>query len=235
MDVENLIGTMIQGALLGGGKRSHGASRYLRGSRHSLLNAGTLLTVGGLVWGVIETMQQQNTSGSGVSAPGATPGSPASIPPAGPGLPAGAVPPLPGTIAAPAASVPPDTGIPEGAAKLVRLMVASARADGDLTDAERATILEHARAAGAEALVAEEIARPTPLSRIVEGIADPRQRADLYTLAFGIVRADETVSGAEQIFMAQLAALLGLERDLVDRLEQDAGARIDEEAGEPQK
>jgi uncharacterized membrane protein YebE (DUF533 family) len=231
MDVENLIGTMIQGALLGGGKRSRGASRYLRGGRNSLLNASTLLTVGGLVWGVIETMQQQGASAGQGTAP--VPGGPASQ---GGGLPAASIPPLPGspTTDSPVTATVPaiEAGIPEGAVKLVRLMVAAARADGDLTETERATVLDHARAAGAEALVADEIARPTPLARIVDGISDPRQRADLYTLAYGIVRADETVSGAEQIFMAQLAALLDLEREVVARLEGEAGSRIDNAAAE---
>jgi uncharacterized membrane protein YebE (DUF533 family) len=232
MDVEHLIGTMIQGALLGGGKRSHGASRYLRGGRNSLLNASTLLTVGGLVWGVIETMQQQQGAPAG---PGAAPVPGGPVAP-GSGLPAASIPPLPGGATPGTAATTPaqdvEAGIPEGAVKLVRLMVAAARADGDLTEAERATILDHARAAGAEALVADEIARPTPLARIVEGIADARQRTDLYTLAFGIVRADETVSGAEQIFMAQLGALLDLEPETVARLEGEAGTRIDSAAAE---
>jgi uncharacterized membrane protein YebE (DUF533 family) len=117
--------------------------------------------------------------------------------------------------------------VPEGAAKLVRLMISAARADGNLSDIERRTILEHARAAGAEGLVAAEIAQPTPLARIVEGIEDAQQRADLYVLAFGIVRGDETLSGAERIYLAQLAALLGLEPASVEQLEREAAARID--------
>jgi uncharacterized membrane protein YebE (DUF533 family) len=217
MDVENLIGTMIQGALAGGGKQSYGAGRYLRGGGSSFLNASTLLTVGGLIWGAIETMQQQQGT------PGPSPASAAPSPP-----PMGAVPPLPMPAAGmPAASVEP---IPEGAAKIVRLMVSAARADGTLSEAERAAILEHARAAGAEALVQAEIAQPTPLARILEGVTDTQHRADLYTLAYGIVRADESVSGSEQIYLAQLAALLELDQPTVEALERDAAAKIDEGA-----
>ena len=222
MDVEHLIGTMIQGALAGGGKSSRRAGRYLRGGGNSFLNASTLLTLGGLVWGAIETMQQKGPGqASGPVPPPAT-----SPPPdAHPGRPAASVPPLPAD-ARPGAglSAPP---VPEGAAKIVRLMVSAARADGQLSDTEREAILEHARAAGAEGLVAAEIARPTPLAAIVEGIDDPQQRADLYVLAFGIARGDENLTGAERIYLARLATLLGLEPETAEQLERDAAARID--------
>lgn len=224
MDVEQLIGTMIQGALAGGGKRSHRAGRYLRGGSSPFLNASTLLTVGGLIWGAIETMQQGSAQGT---RPAPQPGM-APLPPVASGadIPAPAPPPLPGAArsAEGDASAAP---IPDGAAKIIRLMVSAARADGDFTDAEREAVLQHARAAGAEGLVAEEIARPTPLARIVDRIDDEQQRADLYVLAFGIVRADEAVSGAEQIYLAQLAALLGLDPAKVQELERDAAAKID--------
>lgn len=217
MDVEHLIGTMLEGALTGGRKRSHRTRRYMRGGSGSFLNASTLLTVGGLVWGAIETMQR------GPAAPEAAPAPPR---PVGPAL--SVPPPLPGAPAPDVAvEVAPSAAIPEGAARIVRLMVSAARADGSLSEAEQANILEHARTAGAESLVAAEIARPTPLAHIVDGITDEQQRADLYVLAYGIVRADEAVSGAEQIYLAQLGALLGLDRGRLARLEQEAAARID--------
>lgn len=230
MDVEQLIGTMIEGTLMGGRKRSHGAHRFLRGGGSSFLNASTLLTVGGLVWGAIETMQQQNAGTASAPSPTLPLPQPVGGATAAPGaLPA--PPPLPGApMPLPDATASAD--IPEGAARIVQLMVSAARADGELTEAERSVIVEHARQAGAEALVAREIDRPTPLAQVVEGITDVAQRQDLYVLAYGIVRADETVSGAEQIYLAQLAALLGLDRTAVERLERSAAARIDREAGE---
>jgi len=109
-----------------------------------------------------------------------------------------------------------------------RVVCRVARADGDLSETERETILQHARAAGVESLVAAEIARPTPLARIVEGIDDLQHRADLYVLAFGIVRGDEKVSGAERIYLAQLASLLGIEPEKAEQLEREAGTRIDQ-------
>ncbi len=110
---------------------------------------------------------------------------------------------------------------------MVRLMISAARADGELTDVERGTILDHARAAGVEPLVTAEIDRATPLGAITEGVTDLKQRADLYVLAYAIVRADETVTGAERIYLAQLAGQLGLDERTVERLEQQTAAHID--------
>ena len=58
------------------------------------------------------------------------------------------------------------------------------------------------------------------------------QRGDLYTLAFAVARADETVSGGERIFLAQLAHQLGLDAAAVAELERVAGAdrRLSESA-----
>ena len=52
-------------------------------------------------------------------------------------------------------------------------------------------------------------------------------RRDLYVLAFTIVRADETVSGAERIYLAQLAHALGLDPATAAALEQQTAAAID--------
>jgi uncharacterized membrane protein YebE (DUF533 family) len=230
MDVEQLIGTMIEGTLRGGTKRSHGAHRFLRTGRQSFLNASTLLTVGGLVWGAIETMQQQRVGASPPPPPADRAGGTTPLPP----RPGSATPPPLSTAAVPGSpeegAAP--SGIPEGGARLVRLMISAARADGELAEAERAVILEHARGVGAEGLVAAEIAQATPLARLVEGVSDFAQRQDLYVLAFGIVRADEGVSGSERIYLAQLAALLGLDRPTTERLERDAAARIERAAQE---
>ena len=72
-------------------------------------------------------------------------------------------------------------------------------------------IIERAREAGLEAVVEAELAQTRPLSDIVRGVTDAAMKKDLYVLAFAIVRADETVSGAERIYLAQLAHQLGLD------------------------
>jgi uncharacterized membrane protein YebE (DUF533 family) len=114
--------------------------------------------------------------------------------------------------------------------RLVRLTVSAARADGELSLEERGAILEKAREVGAEAAVAQELTAPRPLAEIVAGVSDPELKAQLYTLAFAIVRADESVSGAERIYLAQLAHQLGLDAAAVASLESKAGAAIDASA-----
>jgi uncharacterized membrane protein YebE (DUF533 family) len=109
----------------------------------------------------------------------------------------------------------------------VRLAVSAARADGDLSAPERALILEHARRTGVESEAAQELDRPHPLADIVRGVTEDAARHDLYTLAFTILRADEAITGAERIYLAQLAHQLGLDAATTARLEADTTARID--------
>jgi len=123
-------------------------------------------------------------------------------------------------------SSPPPPAAPDHLTRLVGLAVSAARADGDLTLEERGLILEHARSVGAEALVVPELQNPRPLAEIVAGVADLRQGYEMYTLAFTIVGADESVTGAERVYLARLAHLLGLDAPTVSRLEAEAAARI---------
>ena len=111
--------------------------------------------------------------------------------------------------------------------RIIRLAVSAAKADGQLTDAERQMISDRAREAGVESLVDAELAQSRPLAEIVRGVTDPVEKNDLYVLAFAIVRADENVSGAERIYLAQLAHQLGLDPAAVQRLEADTAAKID--------
>jgi uncharacterized membrane protein YebE (DUF533 family) len=109
----------------------------------------------------------------------------------------------------------------------MRLMISAARADGEIGPAERDRILAEAREVGAEALVLREIESPRPLGELVAGVTDPQLKEQIYTLAFTIVRADESVTGGERIYLAQLAHRLGLDPPAVARLEGEAAALID--------
>lgn len=202
MNPEAILGSLIRGALLGSGKSSQGALRYLTGGRGSFLTASTVLAAAGVAWGLYEAARQPP------SAPAA------SLPSAG-----GGVPPLP---------APP---LPDDLLRLVRLAISAARADGDLSLTERGLILEHARQAGAEALLAPELQNPRPLGEIVAGVTDPGHRAEMYTLAYVVVHADEGVSGAERIYLAQLAHFLGLDPAATSRLEAEADAGVAAAAG----
>jgi uncharacterized membrane protein YebE (DUF533 family) len=196
-----IVESVLRGVLGGKRKRSKKALRYLTGggrSRTSFVNAGTLLTAAGVAWGIFDTLNEQPP------------------PPGGPAPAAAApLPPLP-VMAAP----------PDDATRLVRLAVSAANADGSMTEGERDAIIRQAGPA-AGALVAGELEARRPLAEIVAGVADPAQRATLYVLAYTIVRADEQVSGAERIYLAQLAHLLALDPATVQALERDAARRIE--------
>lgn len=216
MNIENLIGSVVRGALTGRKKRRKGVTRYLSGSSGSFLNASTLLAAAGVAWGLYETMAKKDPVYAG---PGPQP--PATAPPPPPSAPA-AAPPLP--------VVGPE--VPADVVRLVRLVISAARADGTLSEGEQQAILEHARAAGAEHIVARELRSAFTLAQLVAGVTDPAQREELYTLAFAIVRGDEQVTGGERIYLAQLASQLGLDPAATARLEQQAAARIDAAAQE---
>ena len=110
--------------------------------------------------------------------------------------------------------------------RLVRLAVSAAQADGTLTPPERARSSSQAQKAGVGADGRAELITPRPLAEIVSGVTDAAARHDLYALAFTIVRADETVTGAERIYLAQLAHLLGLDAAR-RRRSNNGGASID--------
>jgi hypothetical protein len=205
-----LIGSLIRGAMGGRRKRGRRAARFLTGGGSSFLNASTLLTVAGVAWGLMESAGPKTTvptGGFGLGSPGATP--PVNLPP------------LP--LAGGTASTP---SVPDHVLRLVRLTVSAANADGNLSEVERHRILDSAKESGAETVVADELKSPWPLNQIVSGATDPQLKQDLYTLAFTIVHADEGVSGAERIYLAQLALELGLDASTAARLEQQAVERI---------
>ena len=109
----------------------------------------------------------------------------------------------------------------------MQLAISAANADGVMSEKERAAVLQQAQSAGVGEIVQREMNHPRPLAEIVAGITDPAQRATLYVLAFTVLRADEQVTGAERIYLAQLAHLLELDPADVQQLEKDVGERID--------
>jgi uncharacterized membrane protein YebE (DUF533 family) len=225
MTPDRIIGALLQGALGGRRKRSRGAMRYLTGGRGSLINGSTLLAAAGLAWGAYEAATRHKGIAGGAPPPEPLPPGTGPLPPL-PGAPAtaggpAAVPPLPGAAAAPVDLL-----------RLVRLTISAARADGTLSPAEQEQILAHAREVGAEQLVDYEVRNPRPLAEIVAGVTDAQAKAEMFQLAFAVVRADESVTGAERIYLAQLAHALALDPATSARLEAEAAARIDAEGGE---
>jgi uncharacterized membrane protein YebE (DUF533 family) len=222
VDESMLLNGVLRSVLGGRRKRSRRAMRYLGRSGGpfggtlgsiggSLLsNPNVLLTAAGVAWGIFETMQQGNTPAA----------APATVSPVS--NPGQAPPPLPfvGNASAP---------VSDQALQIVRLAISAAYADGSVSDQERAAIVDQARIAGVDRLVEQELAQPRPLAEIVAGVNDDTHRGTLYVLAFGILRGDEQPTGAERIYLAKLAHLLGLDPGTVQQLEQTAAKRIDAE------
>ena len=202
MSAEKLIGALLQGTLGGRRKRSHGAMRYLNGGRGSFINASTLMTAAGLAWGAYEAATRHKSAAA-----------------AAPPLP-GPLPPLPGTPG-------PATEAPEDLLRVVRLMISAARADGALAPEEQEAIVAQARTVGADQLVEYEMRNPRSLADITAGVRDAMAREEMYAMAFAVVRADEAVTGAERIYLAQLAHALGLDPATTARIESVAAAGID--------
>jgi uncharacterized membrane protein YebE (DUF533 family) len=209
MDEAFLLRSVL-GSVLGGRtrKRSRKAMRYLTGRHNSFLtHPTTLLTAAGVAWGIYETLTNKGAPGG----PAGHAGHDSAVP----------LPPLPGA----GGDTPP--GIREDTLRLVRLAVSAANADGVMNEQERAAVAGEAQAAGVAHIVDAELQMRRPLAEIVSGVTDEGQRATLYVLAFTVLRADEQLTGAERIYLAQLAHLLNLDPPTVERLEKDTGERID--------
>jgi uncharacterized membrane protein YebE (DUF533 family) len=163
-----------------------------------------LLTAAGVAWGIYETMQQS----------GGFTGSTGSMGSGGSGSSGG-------SSSAGSQNVSPE------ALRIMRLAISAAYADGSVSDIEHAAILDQAKTAGVAQIVEAEMQQPRPLAEIVSGVNDAAQRATMYVLAYSMVRGDEQPTGAERIYLAQLANLLGLDVATVQELEQKAASRID--------
>jgi uncharacterized membrane protein YebE (DUF533 family) len=233
MNPDFLFNGVLQSVMGGGGrKQSRRALRYLtRGQGSFWTNPATLLTAAGLAWGVYDTLSDKANpnsqwGGGGGPVPGQSgqPGQPGPVPPPSTSSTTREtpLPPLPNIGGT---SVP--AGVDAEALRLVRLAISAANADGVMNERERAAIVQQAHGAGVGDIVERELQQRTPLAEIVAGVKDPAQCATLYVLAFTVLRADEQLTGAERIYLAQLAHLLGLDPAAVQRLEKDTGDRID--------
>ena len=209
----DVLSIVLRGTLgRSGRKRARRATRFLTGNR-GFLSTSAIIAAAGVAWGIYDTVTGQNQP----PVPHVPTGSTV------PGARFGTVPPVPGAPPLPAAF----EAALDPVARIIRLAVSAAKADGSLSEQERALILDRAREAGLESAVEAELAQMRPLADIVRGVTDPQLRKDLYVLAFTIVRADENVSGGERIYLAQLAHQLGLDAASMASLETETAAKID--------
>lgn len=209
----DVLSIVLRGTLgRSGRKRARRATRFLTGNR-GFLSTSALIAAAGVAWGIYDTVTAKNATAA------------AGVPPV-PDVPQVGLPPVPTVPAAFEAALDP-------VARVIRLAVSAAKADGTLADSERALIMERAREAGLESVVETELGQTRPLADIVRGVTDPQMKKELYVLAYTIVRADETVSGAERIYLAQLAHQLGLDAASVASLEAETSANIDSQSEGP--
>ena len=209
MNPDFLINGVLSSVLGGGRKRSRRSRRFLNGAGSIWTRPTTLLTAAGVAWGIYETLQ--NSGGQSPAVGGSSPASPA--------MGSASLPPLPGE------SNVVDEDV--DALRIVRLAISAANADGVMTEKERAVVLQEAQSADVRDVVERELNHRRPLAEIIAGVTDQAERATLYVLAFTVLRADEQVTGAERIYLAQLAHLLDLDPATVQKLEKNVGERID--------
>jgi uncharacterized membrane protein YebE (DUF533 family) len=219
LNVTDVLSVVLSGTLgRSGRKRARRAGRFLSGNR-GFLSSSALIGAAGVAWGVYDTWKaNQTAAGSGVQGVPPVQGSATAVPPI-PGAP-----PIPTQTSAMPAAIEATL---DPVARIVRLAVSAAKADGTLSDEERAAITERAREVGLESVVEAEFSQTRSLADIVRGVTDPAMKNDLYVIAFTIVRADENVSGAERIYLAQLAHQLGLDAATAQALETETSAKID--------
>jgi uncharacterized membrane protein YebE (DUF533 family) len=108
----------------------------------------------------------------------------------------------------------------EFALVLIRAMIAAAKADGHIDDAERALILDKVKGADvtgeAAAFIERELSTPTDLDALVASAVTEAQRVELYAASRLTIEPD---SRAERGYLDLLAGRLGLADALVDHIE----------------
>ena len=108
---------------------------------------------------------------------------------------------------------------------LIRIMIAAARADGHIDDAERGRIHDKLALSGlgedAIAFLDDELSKPVDMDAIVAAASSEAQKVEMFTAARLAIEPD---SRAERGFLDLLAGRLGLADALVDHIEATVAA-----------
>ncbi|MEP3436595.1 MAG: tellurite resistance TerB family protein [Hoeflea sp.] len=189
---DNPLATGAIGAVLLG----TGAGRALGGSA---LKLGGMAAIAGLGYQAWKNYQAGKNPGNG-----AVTGEPELLPP-----------PSDSGFAVEPAAVGDDLAV-----SLVRVMIAAARADGHVDDAERNRILDKLALSGlgqdAVNFLSDELTKPVDMDGIVRSASTEAQKVEMYTAARLTIEPD---SRAERGFLDLLAGRLGLADPLVDHIE----------------
>lgn len=112
--------------------------------------------------------------------------------------------------------------------RLVRAMVAAAKADGHVTSAERRRIVSQLPQLGlgveAEALITEELDAPLDVGRVANMARSPEEAAEIYAASLLVVDPE---APAERGYLTMLAARLKLDPRLVEHLHVNANALVE--------
>ncbi|ASY64329.1 putative membrane protein [Sinorhizobium sojae CCBAU 05684] len=121
--------------------------------------------------------------------------------------------------------VAPEAMSDDFARVLVRAMIAAARADGHIDEAERSRIIDKLSISGlsadAAAFLESELANPIDLDAIIAAGKTEEERVEIYTASR---LAIEPESRAERGYLDLLAGRLGLADALVDHIEATVAA-----------
>lgn len=191
-----LAGGLVSGAIAGaiaGGKGRKVAK--------SALKVGGMALVAGLAWKAYQDHQRQKAAGVAPAAGAWTPPAPEQLP-----------------EPVRAAAADPGHGM-----AVLRAMIAAAKADGNIDAAEQQAIFGRLGEAGLssedKAFLLDELSRPLDVEAVVRSATSPEIAAEVYA-ASRLVIAE--ASPAERAYLSLLSARLGLEPDLVERLEAAA-------------
>lgn len=108
---------------------------------------------------------------------------------------------------------------------LIQAMIAAAKADGHIDDAERAKIMEKVAVSGldheAEDFLEKELANPVDLDELVAAARTEEQKVELYTASRLAIDPDNR---AERGYLDMLAGRLGLPDALIDHIDATVSA-----------
>ena len=108
-------------------------------------------------------------------------------------------------------------------AKLVRAMIAAAKADGALDEEERGRIHQQIAALGldstAATLLTQELNRPLDVMDVARDVSSPEEATEMYLASYIILDIDNV---DERNYLDRLAEALGLTRELARKIEFEA-------------
>lgn len=195
----------------------------LGGSTRKALTGGSgLLMLGGVAYAAFEHFSQQKTQNK---PPAMQPGMAPPPPPPPPGM-ASAPPPPPPSMTAPPHAAAPAPSITNGKALLlIKAMIAAAKADGEIDQAERAHILKaldnQGQGSEAHEFVEAEMAKPLNLFEITSQVTDEITAMQVYTASCMAIDID---TDEERQYLDKLAARIGIEPEQAREIEAGVNA-----------